>query len=311
MRGVPAPIGFALLTYRDPRQILRLVTRLRELYGPDAPIAINHNPDRSALDPAPFPADIRWVRPAMSMGWGVWATVEATLAALRLLYPDGHGPAYTVLLSEADYPVAPPDRVLADLRAGGADAYIDARPVHPWRRDPAVDRPLGLGVNDGGPNQEVCFRRYYSTTYRVLGVRVRIRSPLLATFLAPFSRVFRCWAGEHWWTLGRRAVEHLLRAHVERPEVARWFAARHVPEEAYVHTIVCNAADLRIAHHSFRYVDWTSRAPSPRILGEADVPRIVSSGAHFARKFAADSIALDTLDRALGLPPWTGDRRVT
>ncbi len=307
MRAVPAPIGFALLTYLSPQQILRLVARLRQLYGPDAPIAINHNPERCALDPAPFPADVRWVRPAIRTGWGIWATVEATLAALRLLYAGGDGPEYTVLLSEADYPAAPPARVLADLHRGDADAYIDSRPVHPWHRDPAVDRPLGLGVNDGGPNQEVCFRRYYSTTYRVLGVRVRIRSPLLAPWIAPFSPTFRCWAGEHWWTLGRRAVEHLLRSPEERPELARWFAVRHVPEEAYIHTVVCNAAELEVAHHAFRYVDWTSRAPSPRVLGEPDVPRVLSSGAHFARKFTADSPALDAVDRALGLSPWRSD----
>ncbi|HET6413590.1 MAG TPA: beta-1,6-N-acetylglucosaminyltransferase [Anaeromyxobacter sp.] len=297
------PIGFALLTHFQPGQVLRLVTRLRALYGPATPIAINHNFDQCALDTAVFPADVRWVRPHLATDWGAWSLVEAALATLRLLHGGGGGPDYAVLLSGADYPIAPRDRVLTDLREAGADAFIDARPVHPWRRDRVVEGPHGLGVNEGRANQEVCFRRYYSSTYRVAGVRVRVRSPLLAPLLSPFSRGFRCFAGEHWWTLGRRGVEHLLRSQDERPEVARWFAARHVPEEAYVHTVICNAPGLRVAPRSFRYVDWSSRAPHPRILGTADLPALLASGDHFARKFAEGDSVLDELDRILGLSP--------
>ncbi len=298
-----APIGFVLLTYREPDQILRLASRLRDLYGSGTPIAVHHDFDQCPLDVGRFHAEVRWARPHVRTGWGVWGTVESMLMAVRLLHQDG-GPDYTVLLSGADYPVASPDRVLSDLRAGAADAYIDARPVRPWHRDRLVEKPLGHGVNDGGPNQEVCFRRYYSTIYRVLGIRIRIRSPLLAPLLSPFSRRFRCWAGEHWWTLGRRGVEELLRTHRERPELARWFAARHVPEEAYVHTVVCNAPGLRVTTNAFRYVDWTSHAPSPRELGLADLPRLLGSGSHFARKFRRDDPVLDELDRSLGLSRW-------
>jgi len=295
------PIGFALLTHFQPGQVLRLVTRLRELYGPGTPIAINHNFDQCSLDRAAFPEDVRWVRPHVATGWGAWSLVQAALAALRLLYGGGEGPDYTVLLSGADYPIAPRDRVLSDLRGAGADAFLDARPVHPFRRERVLEGPSGLRVNEGRANQEVCFRRYYSSIYRVAGVRVRIRSPLFAPLLAPFSRRFRCWAGEHWWTLGRRGVEHLLRFWEERPEVARWFAARHMPEEAYVHTVICNAPGLRVAPGSFRYVDWSSRAPHPRVLGTADLPALLASGAHFARKFAEGDPVLDELDRILGL----------
>ncbi len=301
---LPAPIGFALLTYVAPRQILRLVTRLRELYGAATPIAINHKFDECPLDPTDFPADVRWVRPHITTGWGVWATVEAALAALRLLHAGGEGPEYTVLLSGTDYPIATPERVLSDLRTGGADAYIDSRPVRILRRTPVAPGPLGLGVNQGPSNEKVCYRRYYPSTFHPLGIRVRIRSPLLAPLLSPFRRGFQCWAGEHWWTLGRRGVDHLLRFHEERPELARWFAARHVPEEAYVHTVLGNAPGLRISNRAFRYVDWSSRKPSPRVLGEDDLPRILSSGLHFARKFAADAPVLDALDRALGSRPW-------
>ena len=232
--------------------------------------------------------------------------VEASLAALRLLHQSGEGPDFTVLLSGTDYPVARPEKVLATLRREAADAFIDTRPVYPFRRDPSLPGPLGLGVNEGRPNQKVCYRRYYSSTYRPLGIRLRICSPLLAPFLSPFSRRFPCFAGEHWWTLGRRAVEFLLRSREECSDLSDWFAARHAPDEAYVHTVVRNAPSLRVSPRNFRYVDWTSYAPSPRTLGAGDLTKLLQSEAHFARKFAADDPVLDDLDRALGLSPWPG-----
>jgi hypothetical protein len=300
-----APIGFAVSTYQDPPQIIRLLARLRQLYGPEAPIALHHHFGQSPLDEALLPPRVRVVRPHLSTSWGAWATVDSVLCALRLLYADGEGPDYTVLLSGTDYPVARPERVLADLRGAGADAYLKATPVMPWRRDRgAVAGPLGFSVNEGPSNQKVCYRRYFPTTFRPLGIRLRVRSPLLAPLLSPFSRQFRCYAGEHWWTLGRRAVLHLLAVRETRPDLTRWFAERKIPEEAYVHTVVWNAPGLRKDRRHFRYIDWSSRQPSPRTLTVADLPRIVESGAHFARKFAPDDPALDRLDEMLGLGPW-------
>ncbi len=303
-------IGFALITYRDPPQVVRLATRLRELYGAEAPIALHHNFEQSALDVAALPPGVAVVRPHLDSRWGSWETQEAELAALRLLYGSGDGPDFVVLLSGTCYPVAPPERVLRDLRDGGADAYVHGTPVRVFRRDRRVaPGPLGFAVNEGPGNQKSCYRRYYPTLYRPLGVRVRIRNPLIAPLLSPFSRTFRCWAGETWWTLGRRAALHLLAERDSRPEVAAWFSRCTLPEEAYPHTIVRNAPGLRVDPRNFRYIDWSTARPSPRELGTADLPHIAASGAHFARKFAADAPVLDELDASLGLPPWRSGRR--
>ncbi len=40
------------------------------------------------------------------------------------------------------------------------------------------------------------------------------------------------------------------------------------------------------------------------MLGRQDLPRLAATGAHFARKFAADDPALDALDERLDLPGW-------
>lgn len=301
-RGVAPPIGFALLTHAHPSQVARLVDRLRHLYGRSVPIAIHHDQRQCSLDPA-LVEGARLVQPSLSTAWGTWSLVEATLAAVRLLH-SADPPDFTVLLSGADYPCAPAERVLGDLVSGGADAYTRAHPVRPWRRDrTARPGPLGFGANEGAPNQEICYRRYYSTTLRWRGLRYRIRSPLLAPLLAPFSARFRAFAGEQWWTLSRKAVDALLDFPARAPRLVRWFAERPIPDEAFVQTVVANAEGVRVAFRNFRYLHWTD-TPGPRLLRSDDVPRIAQSGAHFARKFAPDDPALDLLDELLGLPAW-------
>lgn len=302
LHRVSPQVGFVVLSHTHPRQVGRLVDRLRRLYGPATPIAVHHDQHRCALDPALVRG--AWlVEPALRTAWGTWSLVEATLAALRLLHASD-GPEHTVLLSGADYPIAPAERVLDDLRTCGADAYLRAHPVHPWRRDSrAAPGPLGFGANEGASNQEVCFRRYYSTTLRWGWLRFRIRTPLLAPLLAPFSARFRLFAGDQWWTLGRKAVAALLASHRDRPDLVRWFAERHIPDEAYVQTVVANAPGVRLEGRNFRYLHWGDQ-PGPRTLELGDLPRIAQSGDHFARKFAPDHPVLDALDGQLGLPPW-------
>jgi len=298
-----AEIGFALLTHREPRQVARLVDRLRRLYGPAVPIVIHHDQSQVPLDRAAVPG-AELIEPSRRTGWADWSVTAATLDVLRHLHGGPAAPAFTVLLSGADYPVAPPARVVTDLRAGGADAYLIAYPVSPWRRDVVVPGPLGLGVNVGASHQEICYRRYYSTTLRLGPLHHRIRSPLLAPLLSPFSRRLRAFAGEQWCVLGRRAVQALLESALRRPDLLRWFAERPAADEAYVHTVLGNAPGLRLAPRNFRHVDWSTRSSHPRTLGIGDVPGLAASGAHFARKFEPDDPALDALDAHLGLPRW-------
>lgn len=301
------PIGFVIVTHRDPPQTVRLASRLQDVFGPDAPIVVHHDFDQCQFDAAVLPEGVRVVRPHHRTGWGCWGWIEAVLASLRLLRDEGGGPDYSVVMSGQDYPVAPAERVLGDLRGIGADAYLHSSVVSPWRRDrKAVRGPLGFAVNEGAGNQKATYRRYYRTTYYPFGIRVNFRNPLFAPLLAPFKKGFRCWAGEPWWTVGRRGVDALLEFGETRPDVRRWFEIRREPEEAYPHTALRNTPGLAIHPRHFRYVDWNTTRPNPRVLGVEDVPRVLASGAHFARKFAPDSPALDALDAALGLPAWRG-----
>ncbi len=288
-------IGFILLTHTEPKQILRLIRRLSELYG-NPPIALHHDFGKCPLDVTAF-RNVKVVTPFIPTQWGDFSVVTATLEAMKLLRADPSLPEWFAVLSGADYPVKRPELVIADLESGGADTYLDYVPVH-----------LGTMSRWG---QEM-FQRYVQIPIMIpritpAGIRrtkFLITNERLTSLLTPFSTKFRCFAGANWFTLNRKAVEYVLEWHNKNRFLENHLYKIPVPEEAYFQCILCNQSIVRVDKNYYRYIDWRGQANHPRTLDCGDLDEILRSGAHFARKFSPDDEVLDRLDESLGLPPW-------
>ena len=289
------PLGFVLLTHNKPHQIQRLVLRLNTLYD-RPPIVCHHDFGKCDLDPAAFPANVHFVRPHVSTEWGRFSLVEATLAGFRQLAGLAEAPEWFTLLSGADYPCAPAAAVLADLQAADADAFLQHHPVAP---DDPYCRQAPARLSRYLHHQ---FNIYYlNRRLRPSWRPIRLPRWLSRPFL-PFTSRFRCFAGWQWFTANRKAVRAILNFHDARPQLARHYQRHWCTDESYFHCILANDPTLRLVNDNRRYTEWVMGEPHPRTLGLADVPKMLGSGCHFARKFDADADAdaLDALDRALG-----------
>lgn len=73
-------------------------------------------------------------------------------------------------------------------------------------------------------------------------------------------------------------------------------------EESYFQTILANAENLKLNNNSWRYTDWALDGAHPKTLLLEDMPALVASVAHFARKFDTDTDVriLDELDALVG-----------
>lgn len=67
----------------------------------------------------------------------------------------------------------------------------------------------------------------------------------------------------------------------------------------YFNTVLAGAEGLTIRDQNFRYLDWTGGGPHPKTLGHEDVPAMLDSGCHFARKLPWDEPLLDLIDAAV------------
>ena len=241
-----------------------------------------------------MPACVRFVQPHLNTKWSHFSLVEATLAALRLLYQTDDMPDWFVLLSGADYPIKPAEKILAELQTVRSDALIRYRLIEPTAQRNSWERN--------------CLHRYCCKTWRVsskwqISAKEQLRQ--LPWWLSgpwlPFSQNFRCYAGSHFFTANASAAEYLLANSPQQRQLARHYAEMFCPEESYFQCLLCNAPHLTVVNDNYRYIDWSIDGPHPKTLTSEDLPRLLASKAHFARKFdiERDQKVLDQIDEVI------------
>lgn len=301
-------IGFAIITHNEPEQLLRLVNTLTAMF--DGPrIACHHSFDQCPLSEARFPSNVRFVRPPVATRWGSITIVNAALKSFALLREHDR-PDWFVLLSGSDYPVKSAGEIIADLSATDYDAFLDHRELLYNALPPGQNAPNGFGRPDW---VSLAYDRYCTCRLwppplpglsRLASVHSKFmlfRNPFMSRWLQ-FNRPPRIYGGAFWLQANRKAMDRLL-DHPSAPGMIRYFTPRWIPEESFFHSMLCNAPDLRISTDNKRYEDWTNGGHHPKWLEVSDVPSIVASGAHFARKFRPDGVVQGFIsETVLGIP---------
>ena len=293
-------IGFVLLTHNKPHQAIRLAKKLSDKFGAP-PIAWHHDFTQCDLPFNSIPKNISIVRPFLKTRWGQFSLPEAALSALKKLFETKPPPDWFILLSGADYPIKSAERIALDLSRSQYDVHIHHEKIcfNHYERD----------------WQRECYEGYCALKFRVPFINrelkikrrtVAIGHPLVAARFHPFSKEFSCFAGEFWFCANRSAAEYLLEFHRTKPALANHYRKldRYTvsPSKSYCQTILCNSPHLKISQNNWRYVDWHQiNDPHPKTLLMEDLPKLLHSNAHFARKFDAglDDNILDALDAAI------------
>jgi hypothetical protein len=289
-------IGFILITHNKPQQISRLVGRLNQLYNFPA-ISIHHDFSQCDLPPEATTGSVSVVRPHLKTGWAKFSVTQATLLAFSNMLERPDCPQWFVLLSGADYPIKPAGRVLQDLNDQNYDAHIDSVLIDPetWD-DPKIpfkavgyERYLRYHIFVPWISRQLKFR------WRALKLPQRISSPFL-----PWSSQLRCYAGSHFFSLNRGCAEFIVREAKSNRALYDYFKQFDFSEEAIFQTLLSNAPSLRIHNKNYRYYDWSLGGPHPKTLQMEDLPRLLASPHHFARKFDGDNFELaDAVDAAV------------
>jgi hypothetical protein len=327
-------IGFVILSHNNPHQLRRLVRCLQRIYD-NPPIAIHHDLGQSPLRPDDFPPNAEFVVPHTPTRWGQFSVVIAAIRAIELLYRNAT-PDWFFLLSGADYPTMPAEKVLGELASSTADALLDYRrvpslsdashkhlfrirlsryfiEVGTWRFDqpyPPPDNPE-LEHFEVSNNLVLAWRRYIGIHAMVPVIRSGPRIGRYTLYLPfedwsrPFTDDFKCFYGDHWFAGNHKVVEILLNPTDKHMKLRRHLRFRPSAEECYYHTILGNDAGLKISRATRRFADWSQSAGGllggahPKVLAINDLPTIISSKSYFARKFAPDSPVLDEIDKLL------------
>jgi hypothetical protein len=298
-------VAYVVISHRRPDQVLRLARALRA-GSPDAPLLIHHDDRQSQLDVVALAGlgGVQLVRPPTAVAWG-WAShldmlLRCFAWALERIPFD-----WLTVLSGQDYPIRPLAEIERDLLDSPYDGYVEGIYVDPPRRTRGELDEFSrryfyryLSIRDPG----AVLRRAIAAARPALLVRDMPWGVVLGRrCAAPFSPALPCRRGADWLSLSRRSVEVVVSAAETRLELMRHYRRTVLPTESFPHTVLHAETALRLSSDTRRFTSWPSRSAHPAVLVAADLDRILSSGADFARKFdlIVDQLVMDELDRVV------------
>lgn len=280
---MPRVIAYAVLAHRDPEMVRRLAA---ELAG--RPVIV-HVDAKTDLEPFAAIPGIRLVQDRVSVNWGGFSVVEATLRLYRdCLEELGDEPdAAVVLISGSDFPVRP----VAEFEEYVATA--------PWSEHV---RAVPLSACDRFQRNRIRRRWFFDELPpRLEGLQGR-RNALIRRGLALAlpRRPLRSYGSlvpavsSQWTLLSRACLEELLPTALD-PAYQRLFRHTFAPDELFFATLVHSSSwaartefggleapgdRLTTEFPNFHYID-----PSVAVwLDAGDAAKVVRSGAFFARK---------------------------
>jgi len=300
------PMGFAILSHLDFGPLQRLVEALNHAYG-KPPIAIHHDFSQIDGDISRLDGDITFVNPSLRTKWADISLVHASLSALRLLYQI-RDPEWFTLLSATDYPIMPGAQVLKELQTGPFDLYMDYQLAE---RYPSSSPESVKGRIASPQWRRNAYDRYVAKTIMFPPLIVKeqdrcpivIRNEILLRPFIPYSRDWKCYAGDQWFTGNRDVARILLSETAISRRTLKHLSRRFAPDESFFHTVLANRTDMRICLSNKRYSDWAGQDAHPKELELTDLPSILESRCFFARKFSTQrpSRVLDELDRIISI----------
>jgi hypothetical protein len=330
-----ANVAYFLQTHTRPVQIARLVRAITE-GNRDAVVIISHDATGPALN-VPALQALGNVHVLLHRGgYGDFSHLDRYFAAVDWLEANGIDYDWLENLSGQDYPLRPIAEIEDSLNATSFDGFLLYSPVFPERVPPDADQGAASWFRVTPPFDALM--RYDYRHWRVgkaNEIMYRLMYPLMALNLVqPWIRVsnsyatvavrrrrtifgpdFHCYGGSFFCTLRAECVRYVRDYARSNPETVAFFRAALAPEEAFLHSVLVNSGRFSLSLDYKRYIDWTGCTHThPRTLGTEDVPALLASDAHWARKLDLnkDPKLFDILDQRIRRRPHAvGDYAVT
>lgn len=279
-------LAHLIICHKNAEQVKRLVSQLQH---PQADIYIHVDKKVSIIPFLPIGAlqNVYFVHKREKVYWGGYSIVKATLNGFNQILKSGKKYDYINLMSGQTYPLKSADEIHEFLSGNPGNIYMNILPG--W---------------DKGATQDIRLLQYYFAAVKIRG-KYTVERIFRAVKPRRFPPGFEPVGRSQWFTIPAACAAYTVRFLEHNKKIARLFKYMWAPDELVFQSILYNSHYRdAITNDNMRYVDWSERQPSPKILTMADAEKIIHSGKFYARKFdtTIDSDILDLIDKRLLSP---------
>lgn len=166
----------------------------------------------------------------VSISWGEWSIVQATLKSLEAIEKSGLNPDYVHLMSGADYPIKPVSLFIEFLKSNQGLEYIESYDADRYR-----------WVTDG--YQEERYRLWHFINWKkhplFFDLNISVQKKLGIQRRPPSNHKIHL--GSQWWTLTWHSCKKILDLSRQR-QIQKFYKYTWVPDEIFFQTLIRQVA---------------------------------------------------------------------
>jgi hypothetical protein len=274
-------IAHIILAHENPHQLDRLVARLTH---PDAYFFIHFDLKTGEQDLSSLLANpqVFVVKERIKVYWGGYSIVQATVNTICNAIESGIPFDYINLLSGQDYPLKSTAYIHHFLENNPGKAFMEFYPIATeWTE--AIPR----------------LEKYYLTDYPFKG---SLQLAAVLNAILPKRKMPNQLVGmgrSQWFTIAMKHAQYVVDYLSNNTRIHNYFRFTWGSDEIVFQTILYNSMYRDdMVNNNLRYIDWSEKKPSPKLLTMNDKDALTFSDKLFARKFNSkkDGSILDYLD---------------
>ena len=216
--------------------------------------------------------------------WGNFSLVQATLNGFEHILNTSINYTHINLLSGQDYPLKSIEHITQFFFANPNKTYLSALAIDEGQWDDGIARLQKYSFGDYSfPGKY----RLHNLVNKILPARK------IPGNLKPYGR-------SQWFTMNVACAKYCVDYIKKHPRLKRFFRMTWAADEVFFQIILCNSELMtELVNDNLRFIDQYGMY-RPAIFRSVDVPKLLSSGKFFARKFDddLDNEVFDLIDQA-------------
>ena len=274
-----------ILTHKNSQQLLRLA---KAISHPNCDIYVHLDKKADVVDFEKIQKEVQcnFIRNRVKVNWGGYSIIDAIITSLNEIRASGKKYDFINFISGQDYPIRSMNEFVTFLSKNAGKCFIA------FNRD---DDKTWWKENI------IRITRYHFNDFAIKGKYVfqRIANAILP--LRKFPIQWKLYGGNYscWWTISSDAADYFAATITQNKKLRRFAKLTWAPDEYLIATVLMNSQFKdRVVNNNYRYIDWTEKKASPKILTKEDISVFIKTDNFFARKFdiEVDADVLDYID---------------